>query len=353
MRVATNQVRALRADGNDAVLVAGHMGFEGKVPEEFDGIPVKLFRAYRLFSKWGFSGMVSPSMIVWLFREIRSADVVHIHMGRDLITLLSGLISRLTRTRYVVQTHGMITPSSRIVSIPLDVLATNRILRGASKVFYLTPDELVGLREVAGDNLPFQLLVNGVPSGVNEGSPKRAGLDVLFLARLHSRKRPEYFANSAAILAAEFPEATFTISGPDEGSGSDVMNVVERINPKYRSRINVTDAIPAEESVKRIAACDIYVLPSLEEPFPMTVLEAMAAGVPVVVTDSCGLAPYIEASDAGMVIDSSQAGLTKAVRWLMQNPNVRSSMGVNAMKLVGTEFSMHHVLSVIKTAYTA
>lgn len=352
MRVASNQVRALRAEGHDATLVAGHMGFKGNVPEEFDGIPVKLFRAYRLIPAWGFSGMVAPAMMIWLWKELRTADAVHIHMGRDLITLMSGLLSRIMRKRYVIQTHGMITPSKRVISKSLDFLVTNRIFGRASKIFFLTPNELTGLRRVGGDNLPFEPLINGVPSGSHKISPRTGKLDVLFLARLHPRKRPEVFATTASQLSSEFPDATFTISGPDEGSKSIIIDLMNILTPKDISGIQITDAIPAEIAVRRIEDCDIYVLPSLDEPFPMSVLEAMAAGVPVVVTESCGLAPYIVQSCAGLVVDSTQDGLTDAVRCLMQDERLRSRMGANGLELVQNEFSMLRVVSILADAYS-
>ena len=52
VRVAANQVRALRTEGHDAILIAGHAGFENNAPTEFDGIPVKLFPVHRLFGTY-------------------------------------------------------------------------------------------------------------------------------------------------------------------------------------------------------------------------------------------------------------------------------------------------------------
>ncbi len=58
---------------------------------------------------------------------------------------------------------------------------------------------------------------------------------------------------------------------------------------------------------------EVYVLPSVREPLPMSVLEAMSVGLPVVVTNDCGLAPMVEQSRSGIVTDPAVPALAAAV----------------------------------------
>ena len=76
-----------------------------------------------------------------------------------------------------------------------------------------------------------------------------------------------------------------------------------------------------------MAAAYAYVLPSVDEPFPMTVLEAMAAGKPVIVTDSNGLAGAVRDYGAGIVVpgDSAQA-LVEAMQRLVSEPTLAERM---------------------------
>jgi glycosyltransferase involved in cell wall biosynthesis len=62
-----------------------------------------------------------------------------------------------------------------------------------------------------------------------------------------------------------------------------------------------------------MAAASVFVLPSVRETYPMSVLEAMSVGLPVVVTDDCGLAPLVDRTQCGVVTDPGARALAAAV----------------------------------------
>ena len=66
-------------------------------------------------------------------------------------------------------------------------------------------------------------------------------------------------------------------------------------------RISWEGALPPTSIPRRMAAASVYVLPSVREPYPMSVLEAMSVGLPVVVSADCGLAPLVERMRCGIV----------------------------------------------------
>ena len=351
IRVAVNQVRELRSRGYDAVLAAGFFG-EGIAPDEVDGVPVKLFPVRRLLPKTGFAGFNSPQLHRWLRENVLSADAVHIHLARDLVTLPAAWIARRAGVPFVVQPHGMIDPSSNPLSIPLDRAMTKPLLRSASSVFFLTDQERRGLVSVAGSSLTFEPLVNGVPSVAETGdSSQRSELDVLFLARLHPRKRPDYFIRSAINLIPRFPGVRFSVVGPDEGSLDGISRLIRAADPLTSSQIAVEGPLPMEATLRRVASSDIYVLPSVDEPFPMSVLEAMSLGKPVIVTESCGLAPYVKTHRAGLVISSAQNELTEAIAALISDADLRAQLSANARRLARDVFSMTAVGDQLTATY--
>ncbi|SNT40791.1 glycosyltransferase [Rhodococcoides kyotonense] len=324
-RVASNQADALRERGHDVTVIGGG----------------ESFRAFQVIPFAGFAGLAAPGMLWWLLRRARGFDVVHVHVARDLVTLPAFAVCRVLGVRVVAQTHGMIDPSSKLLSRPLDLLLTRPLLRRAAAVLYLTPRERVDLVAVAGESLALSRLTNGVPSSSCEGPGDR--LEVLFLARLHPRKRADLFVAMAEVLLAEHDSVTFSLVGPDEGG-----SFVRDCGPRVRWE----GAISPSSSAARMAEASVYVLPSEDEPYPMSVLEAMAVGLPVVVTDSCGLAGDVSRLGCGVVVRAGDLEeLVSAVRGLLEDPVGRSAMSARGRSAAREEFGIESVASKLEGVY--
>lgn len=349
IRVAINQTRALREAGHQVELIAGSKGFEQPPPTTFDGTNLRLFPA-RSVPKLGFSGTFSPGLHRWLAENISSADVVHIHMGRDLVTLPSALLAKKFGVPFVLQTHGMVVPSRHPLAGIIDHALTIPALAAASQTLYLTPEEKDGVKAVCAAVSAMTHLPNGVPiSRLPSVTMPRENVEVLFLARLHERKRPLMFVEMARQLHTEFPHARFTLVGPDGGDGAAVVDAIHSMNAS--AFVTWEGAVAPDETSERIRNCDLYVLPSINEPFPMSVLEALAEGKPVIVTDTCGLAPAVADARAGTVVDESQKALTAAARKFLSDENWRKRAGVNAKSLSETRFSMTNIVTQLERVY--
>lgn len=350
LRVALNQVRGLLEAGQDATLAAGHFGYGAAAPKEIDGVPVHLFPVKRVVPRSGFAGLCSPPLDRWLRKRMPDADIVHIHLARDLITLPAAARALLGGQPYVVQPHGMVAASQNPLAAPLDLAITRRVLRGARQVFFLTPREKADLVAVAGQDLNLQALRNGVPLCAPETKRRSPGVEVLFLARLHARKRPLHFVAMAGELSRRFPEAKFTLVGPDEGDGPEVLNAIKKLG--LVGRIAWEGAVPPDQVSDRMRRANVFVLPAVNEPFAMAVLEAMSLGLPAVVTESCGLAPEIHKYRAGEVVpDGSVAALVHAVGGLLNDKAAREAMGERGSQAVRSAFGMSGVIEQLLASY--
>ncbi len=348
VRVAENQVAALRARGHDVVLTAGQRGFADGLPTPVDGS--RLFPALQLPGT-GFSGLLAPAMLRWLRTALRGVDAVHVHLGRDLVTLPAAVLALQAGVPLVLQTHGMVVASRHPLAAPLDALLTRRALTGASSVLYLTQDERAGLQAVVrGAGLPLRALGNGVPV-TERPAPLPARPEVLFCARLHRRKRPGMFVRMAERLLREGIDASFVLVGPDEGEGQEVQAAVGRVADA--SRLRWEGALPPSRTLERMQRSSLLVLPSVDEPYPMSVLEALSVGRPVVVTDSCGLAPSVQQSGCGTVVDESEDALVAAVGALLREPATLAAMAAACLPAVAEHFSMDAVADVLEDVYAA
>jgi len=349
-RVAFNQSQALAEAGHQTMVAAGQRGFSS-VPTTMHGVPVKLFPVRQLLPGTGFAGMCSPGLLRWLTSVVRTCDVLHIHLARDLVTMPAAILARRLHVPYVVQTHGMIDASDKVLARTLDTIATRRVLSGAATAFHLTDQERGDLHGVAGANLPFAELRNGVwPQGASRSSSRAADppIEVLYLARLHQRKRPMDFVDAAAALLTEHPNVMFRLVGPDEGEGERVSRAISQIGSP---RLRWDGPMPMEQTAAAMGRAAIYVLPAVDEPFGMTVIEAMSNGCPVVVTDSCGLAPLIARSGSGLVTSPGAPAIRAAVKQLLVDPQCRRAMGQAAQRTADTELSMTAVTQTLLSAY--
>ena len=345
VRVAVNQAAELRRLGHDVTIAAATRGY-GDLPREAEGTPLRLFRAHRVLPRTGFAGLSAPALLRWLRSSLRDFDVVHVHLGRDLVTLPVAALARRWAIPYVVQTHGMVIPPQRRLASILDAACTRRVLRSARSVFFLTHQERIQLLDVGGAGLRLAELRNGVPLYEARAVRNKGPAEVVFVARLHPRKQPAVFVDMAHRLLAEGFDARFTLFGPDEGEGDAVLAAIGA-----EPRIRWEGAVAPERIPCRLAQADIFVLPAVREPYPMGVLEAMSAGLPVVVADDCGLADTISTGRSGIVARADVSGMTAAVRTLLADPASARRMGEEGRRTVAEDFTMSAIADTLLNAY--
>lgn len=350
VRVAVNQARELRRQGHEVVICGGARGFD-RVPEELEGVPARLFPVMTVLPHSGFAGLTSPALLNWLARNVKTADLCHVHAARDLVTLPAAAIARAHMVPYVLQTHGMIDPSDNPLAAPLDAVLTKPLLINARRVLYLTDVERQGVSEVGGNRLSLAELPNGVPHAEPADPDPSQGPDVLYLARLAPRKRPVLFVKAATRLAERFERARFTVIGPDEGEGAAVSAAIGASG--HKDRIRWYGALGPEQTLERMRQASVYVLPSINEPYPMSVLEALSVGLPVVVTDTNGLAEIVQRSGAGAVIDDSEAALREAIGSLLSDLDGARAAGLLGRNYVREHLSMESIVHRLLELYKA
>lgn len=346
LRVAMNQVKALRESGHDAILIAGQAGYGPDVPEAIDDAPARLFPAEHLLGRRGFGSLTSPRLLRWLRDAAPRVDILHVHLARDFLTARAALVARSAGVPYVVQTHGMIRPPRNTAQRLFDAAVTRRALAGAQRIYALNVVEVAQLEAVGANPGGIAVLPNGVglpPPPVPASGPGR-GPEGLFLGRLHRRKRPLAFAEAAIAIAERHSAARFAIVGPDEGERAGVEAAVRSAPREVRERVTVEGPLGPEQTLARIARSDFFVLPSIDEPFGMAAVEAMSVGKPVVVTTSCGLADDVRAHSAGLVVGSGREELRDAMERLVSDGALRRRLGANGRRLVEDRFTMDRVV---------
>ncbi|WP_165985965.1 glycosyltransferase family 4 protein [Streptomyces sp. YIM 98790] len=359
-RVAVNLCRGLRARGDRASLLTIGEGFDGPLPEEVDGVPAKVFRARRLIPGFGFSGVTSPALLARAGSYVRSADILHLHLARDLVTFPVALRALAARRPVVLQTHGMIDPTRVPAARIADALGVKRVLRRADALLYLTEAERDGVAAVTGpDSLaPAHRLVNGVPA--QQARPPRAGdpPTVLFAARLDPRKRPADFVAAMPTVLKEHPRARFVMAGADpDGMAPGLLAQAARLG--VADALEYLGALDHADVLERMRRSDVYVLPSVYEPFAMSALEALSVGLPAVLTRSGGVSADVVEAGAGRAVPNGEEDdpaangerLGRAVLELLE-PEEHRRASEAAWRLIRDRFTLDTVVDRLRTLYT-
>jgi glycosyltransferase involved in cell wall biosynthesis len=347
--VAVSQARELAARGHQVTLLAG---WDGKLALDIPNVDIVLFKAL-FVPGLGFSGAAAPGLTGYIRAHADEIDVLHIHAGRHAIALGAARLARQLEIPYLIQTHGMVMPDTRLKARVLDIVSTRPALRGASSILVLTEKEKRGVLAVSPDSKrDVRLIRNGLS---NESRPKshshELGLpNVLFLARLHPRKRVIAFAEMAHILMKRGVVASFAVVGPDEGDLDSLHRFIEKHEmPAFEYEGPISPRFAAS----RLARASVYVLPSMGEVFPMTVLESLSVGTPVVLTKDCGIAEELSSLNAALVTNGSPEELADAVQSLIQPGPGFKDLTAGMRHAMSKFFSISNVADELDELYAA
>jgi glycosyltransferase involved in cell wall biosynthesis len=177
------------------------------------------------------------------------------------------------------------------------------------------------------------------PAGwLRRRAPHLAGrISILFLSRLDSKKGLDILLPAFAILNTRVPSA-LVLAG--DGDAAFVASLREQA-----SYLGLNDSIvwagflAAEEKMAALADADLFVLSSYSENFGNAVVEAMACGLPVVISDQVGIHREVAAAGAGLVIPCQVEALAQALSTLSVNPALRQAMGEHGRRLARERFA--------------
>ncbi len=173
---------------------------------------------------------------------------------------------------------------------------------------------------------------------------------LLVLGRLTKLKGSYDLLAACAPLLAEFPGLTLALGGDGE---------LEQVAARARElgmeqQVKLLGWIGPEQKMRALQQASLYVLPSYHEGMPMSLLEAMAAGLPVISTRVGGIPELVSDGVDGILLEPGDiAGLTAAVRHLLQNPELAQQMGRVGRQKIETTFATGVILPQIEQLYLA
>lgn len=318
---ATNQGALLRASGWDAVVIAGHLA--GDAPPSSDHLespPVA-----PVVKGLGFQTIFSIGMVRALWRQIGTAEVVHVSAARELVPVAAATIAVLRRRPLVLQPHGMLTSRTSRAHRVID-LFVRQLFRRADAFIALTTDEETKLRAWLNTRQTASITVLGNPLLVNDSDLRALRAQTpsggaVFIARLHARKRVTVFAAAAQLAAGNSWPDRYNVYGPDEGDLSNLLTITDSVE-----QLSYHGVLTPLEVPQILSQAEVFVLPSADEPWGNVLATALALGIPSVVCESAALSELVRGLPNCRVIpDADPEALANAVHECLHLPRLSES----------------------------
>ena len=288
-----------------------------------DGVILRYFPRQTSFYSF------SAPLTLWLWRNLRNYDVVHIHALFNYPALAAGLLAWLRGVPFILRPLGTLAPwgfrtrrpflkalSYRLIERPL--------LRRAASVHctsQMEREECSGFRTV--------VIPNPVEQTPLETQLPEADRTILFLGRLDPKKGLDLLLPAFARVVAVRPDARLLIVG--DGAPAFTLALKNTVRELcLESRVVFTGLLTGAGRREAWRKASVFALPSRTENFGISVVEAMERGLAVVISDQVGIHDEISSRHAGLVVRCEIGELADAILRLLGDTELRQSLGASA-----------------------
>lgn len=310
--------------------------------------------------------LFSYGLACFLRSHIRDFDIVHIWTLYRYPTAIASHLARRYNIPHVLRPCGALEPPLRKTSAigpRLKLLYEWGIewgnLKGASAINAVTTTEAANLPSFIPREKTFTL-GNGVDWDLYEALPARGtfranhglgdGPLVLFLGRISFVKGLDLLIPAFDTLSREIPDVKLAIVGPENDDyGQKVRGwIAER---RLNDKIHFVAHLEGEAVLQSYVDADVFVLPSYTENFGMSVVEAMACGTPVVISDQVNIHTEVSRAGAGLITRCDASEVSKGLTDLFQDASRRKTMGAAGRRLVKASFTWQTIVNRLSAEY--
>jgi glycogen(starch) synthase len=275
-------------------------------------VPANLRQAYRreaaknrgkqmriVKEPYAFSGSYGPDLLQEVQRYARagaeiarqhSFDVIHAH---DWMTYLAGIeAKKISGKPLVVHVHATeIDRSGAHVNAEIFAIEKKGMEQADKVVTVSHWTKAIAVKHYHIAEKKIEVIHNGITPKHEDAvakplEPPVGSQIVTFLGRITHQKGPMYFVEAARKVHAQFPDAHFVVAG----SGDQLPQMIERIaQVRLSAYFHFTGFLKANDIDRIWAMSHVYVMPSVSEPFGIAPLEAIQAGVPVILSKQAGV----------------------------------------------------------------
>lgn len=338
----------------------GRMDVDTVNPVNIRDVNVYYFRS-TVRRVWPFSWRLTDALRL----HVKDYDLVHIHS----LYLSHGSIAahycRQHNIPYVIRPHGTLDPFLRsrhsLRKSIYEMLVEQRNMREAAAMHFTAEEE----RELASPYigrarsfvLPLGLDLVDYSELPHAGTFRTAFPEVgdrkivLHLGRLNFKKGLDILIEAFNRVLQEHSDVHLVLAGPDDdGYGLDVKQwIMER---GLDDRTTFTGMLQGKLKLGLLRDAAVFVLPSYTENFGIAVVEAMACGLPVVISNKVNIWREVETGSAGFVTDAVVEPFASMLSHVLSDDGLREQLGNNGRSLVAEKFNWKTIASEMESIYS-
>ncbi|HED12058.1 MAG TPA: glycosyltransferase [Gammaproteobacteria bacterium] len=289
-------------------------------------------------------------------------DVIHIHgIWRPILKAVCKR-SMYAGVGYVVTLHGMLHPWALQQKKWRKKFAMwagwKKALEGAAFLHVLNKDEASYIQCIGLDT-HIEVIPNGVFLTQFENLPAKDEFGnsypelkyrsyILFIGRLHYVKGLDVLVEAFRLFIESNMGVNLVVVGPDGGERGSLEQLLKALG--LADRVHLIGPLYGRDKFAALAGASCYCQPSRQEGFSIAITEAMACGLPVVITKNCNF-PEVEQADAGEVVDLDAKKIGKALQRIFEDAQRRKIIGNNAKNLVISRFTWPCIAGQMIEAY--
>lgn len=288
-------------------------------------------------------------LVRWLLENARHYDAVIVRGIWQYQSLATWIVSRKTSFPYFVFVHGALDPWFK-KAYPLKHLkkwlywpwGEYRVLRDATGVLFTSAEEKALASKSFGLYQANEIVIaygTSKPQGdpdyqkqiFLEAFPNLRGKRyILLLSRLHPKKGVDILIEAFSEIVEQYPDLHLVVAGPDEDGMQAKLNQ-RATQLGIAQHIVWTGMLKGDSKWGAFHAAEVFMLPSHSENFGIVVVEALACGLPVLITDKVNIWREIESDNAGIVgFDTKDSIRGLLEKWLRLHPDEKNKMTKNA-----------------------
>lgn len=306
----------------------------------------------------------SLELLNWLKINSKNYDLAHIHALFSPVSTFSARICQQQKLPYILRPLGTLDPKDLRKKKLLKSLYGNFLeksnLANSVGVHFTSQTEadvsntfgakinpiVVPLGVEKQDNLPQ---INSIREKLNINPDKKI---VLFMSRIEPKKGLELLIPSLENLLNKGLDFHFILAGSNPQDQEYEAKIKQTIiNSELGKITTITGFVSGEFKQQLLQSADLFVLPSYYENFGIAVVEAMAMGLPVVISDQVYIYQEIDKVNAGWICRCNQEDLTEKLRLALSDTEEINIKGNNAQKLVENQYTWKAIARQMITIY--
>jgi len=309
----------------------------------------------------------STDLLKWLWANAHHYDIAHIHALFSPVSTTAATVCRWKNLPYIMRPLGTLDPADlqkkkQIKKIYATLLERPNLAGAAAIHFTSELESKVSERfgvSTPGKIIPLGVALPQLPDRSRSQQIVRERFNIpperpiiLFMSRIDPKKGFDLLLPALEKLHDDNKPFHFLLCGANPQDRAYETRIRKAIQSSAWSNwATISGFVSGELKAQLLSAADIFVLPSYYENFGIAVAEAMAAKIPVVISDQVHIWPVIQKSESGWVVKTEVESLTNALAESLSQPEMRQQRGENAQRCAAEKYSWEAIAHQMTDTY--